>query len=71
MNNTTYFGLSVYDNYILESDIKKLPFYNYWLESSIGSGVAILENNEIGIWLTDWEEFSKLFIKTGKHRFNL
>ena len=67
---TTYFGLKVHNNkYVLESDIKKLPFYDFWLESSVGSGVLILENNDVGIWIDDWKQFSELFIKDGKHRF--
>ena len=68
---TTYFGLKIHDNkYVLESDIKKLPFFEFWLESSIGSGVIILENNDVGIFLDDWKKFAELFINNGTHRFS-
>ncbi|WP_323590824.1 hypothetical protein [Aliarcobacter butzleri] len=65
----TYFGLEIQEgNLIKESDIKKLPFYEFWLESSKGSTYAIIDDEEC-IYLRDFESFSKLFIETGKHRF--
>ena len=69
-DNKTYFGLTIYDdNYVLEEDIKKLPFYEFWLKSSVGSTVLILDDKTNGIFLKDWEVFCKLFIETGKTRY--
>ena len=66
---TTYFGLHIYKNhYVKESDIKKLPFYDFWLESSKGSGMLV-KDSEILVFLNDWENFSRLFISSGKHRW--
>ena len=65
----TYFGLEIKDgNLIKESDIKNIPFYEFWLESAKGSTCAIIDGEEY-IYLSDWESFASLFIKTGKHRF--
>ncbi len=65
----TYFGLEIKDgNLIKESDIKNLPFYEFWLESAKGSTCAIIDGEEY-IYLSDFESFASLFIKTGKHRF--
>ena len=67
--NRTFFGLEIYQgNLVKENDIKKLPFYDFWYESSKGSTYAIIDDEEY-VYLTDFESFSKLFIKTGKHRF--
>ena len=67
--NRTYFGLEIHQgNLVKENDIKKLPFYDFWYESSKGSTYAIIDDEEY-IYLSDFESFSKLFIKTGKHRF--
>ena len=67
--NKTYFGLEIYqENLIKENDIKKLPFYDFWLDSSKGSTQPIIDN-EGYVYLSDFENFSKLFIETGKHRF--
>lgn len=64
----TYFGLTIYnENLVKEDDIKKLPFYEFWLESAKGSTYPMIDN-EAYIYLYDWESFSRLFIKTGKHR---
>ena len=69
MKNKTYFGLEIYqENLIKENDIKKLPFYDFWLDSSKGSTQPIIDN-EGYVYLSDFENFSKLFIETGKHRF--
>lgn len=70
MKEKTYFGLSVYDNserYVLQSDIKKLPFYDFWEEGARGT-TYILLSEERGVFIHDWENFCKLFIETGKHR---
>ena len=67
--NETYFGIQIQeDSYILESDIKKLPFYQFWKDSASGSTCLVLEN-DTGIYITDWELFCKYFIKSGKHRY--
>ena len=67
--NRTYFGLEIHQgNLVKENDIKKLPFYDFWYESSKGSTYAIIDDEEY-VYLSDFESFSKLFIKTGKHRF--
>ena len=67
--NRTFFGLEIYlDKLIKIDDIKKLPFYDFWYESSKGSAYAIIDNEEY-TYLNDFESFSKLFIETGKHRF--
>ena len=67
--NRTYFGLEIHQgNLVKENDIKKLPFYDFWLDSSKGSTQPIIDN-EGYVYLSDFENFSKLFIETGKHRF--
>ena len=67
--NRTFFGLEIYQgNLVKENDIKKLPFYDFWYESSKGSTYAIIDDEEYA-YLNDFESFSKLFIETGKHRF--
>ena len=69
-NQKTYFGLRVIrKKYVLGSDIKKLPFYEFWLKSSLGSTFTRdAMSGEDLIYLEDWEEFSRLFIETGRHR---
>ena len=38
----TYFGLKVYDDRLVKlEDIKKLPFYEFWEESSTGSSLPV------------------------------
>ena len=67
--NKTYFGLKIHQDKLIKiDDIKKLPFYDFWYESSKGSTYAIIDDEEY-VYLSDFESFSKLFIKTGKHRF--
>lgn len=67
--NKTYFGIEIFENNLVrEDDIKKLPFYEFWNESMLGSGYLIKDGNNY-IYLVDWENFCRLFIKTGKHRF--
>jgi len=73
-NKRTYFGLKVYSwnndqtggSYVKNSDIANLPFYDFWEEKSMGSTCIPIENNDIGIYLIDWEKFCRLFISTGK-----
>ena len=61
--NKSFFDLSVYQFLgmfgVLESDIKKLDFYEYWCEVSRGSGMLpIMQDNG--------EKFSRIYINTGK-----
>ena len=67
--NKTFFGLEIYQDKLIKiDDIKKLPFYDLWYESSKGSTQPLIDNEEY-VYLSDFESFSKLFIETGKHRF--
>lgn len=73
----TYFGLEIFSNGycsgVKESDIKRLPFYEFWLKKSLGSmqGVFVDESgkeieSESLVYLHDWEKFCRIFINTGK-----
>lgn len=66
----TYFGLAVIDGkYVQGSDIRKLPFHEFWRQASRGSTfTSDPETGEHLIHLDDWERFSRLFIETGRHR---
>lgn len=74
MDKKTYFGLEVYSwnngqaggSYVKESDIANLPFYDFWQEKSIGSTCMPIYDNDVGVYLMDWEKFCKIFIMTGK-----
>ena len=69
LKNKTYFGLKIHQDKLIKiDDIKKLPFYDLWYESSKGSTQPLIDNEEY-VYLSDFESFSKLFIETGKHRF--
>lgn len=66
----TFFGMPVIDGKLVrESDIAKLPFFDFWRESARGSTQPILDG-EPHVYLHDWEAFCRLFIKTGRHRFS-
>lgn len=67
----TYFGLEVIDKKMVrEPDIAKLPFVDFWRESRIGSAhLTDLQTHDHLVYLRDWQAFSELFIKTGKHRY--
>ena len=70
----SYFGVSVVKvgnmSCVPQKEIERLPFYAFWLESARGSAMLIHpETGEKMVYLADWEAFSELFIKTGKHRF--
>ena len=57
---------------VREVDLERLPFYKFWKESAFGSTCMVDEQN-LGkslVYVHDWENFCKLFIKTGKHRFD-
>lgn len=66
----TYFGLDIVrEKFVRESNIAKLPFYDFWRDSSRGS--AVLHDprtDETLVYLKDWKAFSQLFIETGRHR---
>ena len=70
MTERTYFGLEIVSGRgVRPADIASLPFADFWSESSITS--AQTKDAATGEWLvclSDWEEFSKLFIETGRHR---
>ena len=80
----SFFGISVYEFRgifgVLESDIKKLAFYDHWDNVSRGSTIMLVmeDNGEDGdthdesckvvdhfIYLYDWEKFSRIYINTG------
>ena len=68
--NKTYFGIEIFENNLVsEDEITKLPFYEFWNESMLGS-TYLVKNGKNYIYLTDWESFCRLFIETGKHRFS-
>ena len=58
--------------FVREVDIETLPFYDFWMESAAGSAcLPDTENPSKGLIYThDWERFCRLFIATGKHRYN-
>lgn len=66
----TYFGIPIQEkNLLLLDDIKKLPFYKFWEASSAGSALLVDKNGCEMVYLHDWERFSRVFIITGKHRY--
>jgi len=67
-NGKTFFGLKVYKHGVKKDDIKKLPFYEYWEASAIGSTCAVYEE-ETYVYIHDWERFCFSFITHGTHRF--
>lgn len=65
----TYFGLEVVDGrYVRFKDIAELPFFDFWLKSARGSTCPKHEDGDVLVFLNDWQNFSEMFIKTGKHR---
>ena len=66
--NKTFFGLDVYYHGVKKSDIRKLPFYEFWEVSAVGSTCAVHEE-ETYVYIHDWENFCYSFILHGKHRF--
>ena len=72
----SYFGVSVVKvgnmSCVPQKEIERLPFYDFWLESARGSTLLIEpETDEKMVYLADWEAFSELFIRTGKHRHSI
>lgn len=72
MTEKTYFGLAVVvsgeTRFVRLSDIKTLPFFEFWQASARGSTMR-QEGSEQLVFLTDWEAFSELFISAGRHRY--
>ncbi len=66
MKAQTSYGLNIHQgvgcNYVLESDIKKLPFYTTWKKSATGKTCLLLEG-DYGIYIHDWENFCKTLNK--------
>ena len=72
----SYFGVSVVKignmSCVPQKEIELLLFYAFWLESARGSTLLIEpETDEKMVYLADWEAFSELFIRTGKHRHSI
>ena len=56
---------------VREVDIARLPFYDFWLASAVGSTLMV-DPEHAGkglIYYYDWQAFCSLFIRTGKHRY--
>lgn len=73
MIRKTFFGLPIVTNggrkgYIRVSDIRSLPFFEFWEQGARGTTLLIGEDGEELIFLYDWEAFCNFFIETGKHR---
>lgn len=72
MTEKTYFGLPVVvsdgTQFVRFSDIKALPFFEFWQASARGSTMRI-DGPDTLVFLTDWKLFSQLFIETGRHRY--
>ena len=70
---TTYFGVQVHTRGRLQcvrlDDLKHLPFFDFWEASARGSTCLVDDDGQKWGYLHDFEAFSRLFIKTGKHRF--
>jgi hypothetical protein len=69
----TYFGLQVVElgntRVVREADIQRLPFYEFWEASSVGSTVLASKDGAPDfVYLHDWVAFAELFIRTGRHR---
>jgi hypothetical protein len=71
MKQQASYGLNTYDGdgckYVLESDIKKLPFYTTWQKSARGKTCLLLDG-DCGIYIHDWENFCKKFSETNPVR---
>lgn len=67
LENKTFFGLDVFCYGVKLNDIQKLPFYDFWNESAMGSTCAIID--EVYVYLHDWENFCYAFISKGTHRY--
>lgn len=67
----TYFGLEIVrEKLVREADIRTLPFFDFWRDSSRGSAsLSDPQSGEHLVYRHDWAAFSQLFIRTGRHRF--
>ena len=61
----TFFGLEVYAYGVKRDDIEKLPFYDFWKDSTRNITYATIGDNKY-VYLEDWEQFCRVFILTGK-----
>lgn len=72
MSEKSFFGVPVVEQdgckLVRVCDIQKLPFYEFWNESAIGSTIRRDESGDL-VYLSDWEGFAALFIRTGRHRY--
>lgn len=73
--DVSYFDLDVYELYgygkcVRMEDIKKLPFYDIWLESAMGSTMGISEEYGSMVYLHDWVNFSRGYIAHGEVQRN-
>ncbi len=66
----TFFGLDVYRHGVKENEIKKLPFYEFWEASAVGSTCAVFEG-ETYVYIHDWERFCYSFVLHGTHRHQM
>ncbi len=69
--DVSYFDLDVYELYgcgkcIRMEDIKKLPFYDIWFESAMGSTMGISEEYGSMVYIHDWVNFSRGYIAHGE-----
>ena len=53
---------------VMERHIAALPFYPFWQDSSIGSAQSMIDG-QTAVFLHYWNAFCRLFVRTGKHRF--
>ena len=73
MREKTFFGLPIViegDDHrcVRVSDIRSLPFFEFWEQGARGTTQVISADGEILVYVQDWEAFARLFIKTGRHR---
>lgn len=52
---------------VMERHIAELPFYPFWLDSSIGSAQSLIDG-QAAVFLHDWNAFCRRFVRTGRHR---
>lgn len=65
----TFFGLRIIEGRLVaEADIARLPFYEFWRASAAGSAMMV-RDGQTYVPLSDWEAFCRLFIATGRHRY--
>ena len=70
MTKRTFFGIEIIGGRgVRPADIARLPFATFWCDSAVRSSQTY--DKVTGEWLvrlSDWREFSELFIATGRHR---